>query len=492
MAAVVLSLAIALWLDPPNVNPLLRPTAGGRSVYHVLSVAEGLAVCALLLGIAGWLARDDGRRQRADGRRIGASALLTVGLMAALYSSACARATPGTEPVDSMPPISGVSSPLVTTFWCGPPLAEFTDARAAEIVEAGFTTVGPPCEGGSNPAANLRALDVAARHGLKLWIADPRFSERARTIPDWEQAVGDAATTYKDHEAFGGYFVTDEPSAKQFEDLGAIVARLRAVDPRGQVYLNLLADYFPDGIGTETYREYVERFVTTVRPSILSYDYYPFLVTGDRPSFFANLALVREIAQKHDVPFMLILLAMPHGNYRDPTEGELRWQALHALAFGARGISYFAYWTPVNVEFADVFKFRHGLIEQGRPTEHYLEAMRLNRTARAIARQLTSFHSVSVADSEGRVASPLPIGPIASVTGGAITVGLFEDAARRRAVLLVNRDYRKATSITFRLAPGERPPQRFDAVADGWSDGGTTVQLTSGGAQLLGWPRPTP
>ena len=51
---------------------------------------------------------------------------------------------------------------------------------------------------------------------------------------------------------------------------------------------------------------------------------------------------------RHDVPFLLIVQAMPHGPYRDPTEAELAWQVHHALAFGARGISYFTYWTPVR------------------------------------------------------------------------------------------------------------------------------------------------
>src|SRR6185436_17491939 len=119
------------------------------------------------------------------------------------------------------------------------------------------------------------------------------------------------------------------------------------------------------------------------------------------------------VALQLDVPCMLILLAMPHGNYRDPTEAELSWQALHALAFGARGISYFAYWTPVDVAFADLQKFRHGLIEQGKPTEHYFEALRLNQVARGIAQQLASFRSVSVGDSMGEVAAHLPLGPIA-------------------------------------------------------------------------------
>ena len=438
-----------------------------------------------LLGLAAWLQRSNGGRLTEHRASTAARALVTI-LTLGAFCLGCAGATTIQTPTTPAAAASAEPS-FITTFWCGPPLAEFDDLRAAAIAAAGFTVVGPPCEGEMNAGANQRALDVAARHGLKLWIADPRFNEHARANPNWESAVADAAATYKDHAAFGGYFVTDEPSADQYDDLAAIVGRLRQVDRRGLIYLNLLADYLPRGFGTSTYEEYVERFITTVRPSILSYDYYPFLVGGDRPSFFRNLALVRNLAQKHDLPFMLILLAMPHGNYRDPTEAELSWQALHALAFGARGISYFAYWTPVNVEYADTFKFRHGLIEGGQPTEHYFEAGRVNRAARSIARQLGLFRSVSVADAHGEIAAPPPIGPIASLDGGAVTAGFFESNAGQRAVLLVNRDYRQPVTVRVRLNPGETRPQRFLAATDQWSDGDTTFRLAPGGAQLLRW-----
>jgi hypothetical protein len=409
-----------------------------------------------------------------------------------VFLSGCASAPPRPRATPAPLPSSGSAAPssFITTFWCGPPLAEFDDGRAEEIVAAGFTIVGPPCEGGSDPDQNRRALDVAARHGLKMWIADARFNERARTLVDWEQQLAAAVASYKGHPALGGYFVTDEPSARQFEDLALIVARLRQNDPASPAYINLLADYVPGDLGVRTYRDYVDRFVETVRPPLLSYDYYPFGATRDRPTFFTNLALVREVAQRHELPFMLIVLAMPHLGYRNPSEAELSWQVYHALAYGARGISYFAYWTPVHVAYADELKFRNGLIEKGKPTAHYAHAMRLNRAVRAIDRQLAPFTSVSVGDSMGEVAARLPIGPIAAIEGAPITAGLFRNDAGELAVLLVNRDYRSAAAVTLRLRDGELRPQVFNADAGTWTnDADPKLRLPPGGAQLLRWPR---
>jgi hypothetical protein len=375
---------------------------------------------------------------------------------------------------------------FITTFWCGPPLDQFDDARAEDIAGAGFTIVGPPCEGAIDAERNQRALAVASRHGLTMWVSDARFNERARALPNWRGQVAAAVADYKNRAGFGGYFVTDEPSAGRFDDLAAIVGELRADDPTHIAYINLLADYIPKGSEVPTYGDYVERFITTVRPSLLSYVYYPFL-TGkqDRPTFFRNLSVVREQSARHDVPFMLIILAMPHGPYRDPTPAELSWQVFHALAYGARGISYFAYWTPVHVEHADVMKFHTGLIENGKPTRHYAEAARLNRAVRAIAGELAASRSVAVADSRGQVAAPSPLGPITAIEGGPVTAGLFANDAGDAAVLLVNRNYKTAIEVRLRMRDDHAHLERFDVGAGKWHDSGTDMRIAAGSAQLV-------
>ncbi|MBF8300750.1 MAG: hypothetical protein HW394_1120, partial [Acidobacteria bacterium] len=90
-------------------------------------------------------------------------------------------------------------------------------------------------------------MDVAARHGLKMWIADARFDERARGRPNGETEIAAAVADYRNHPAFGGYFVADEPSAAQFGDLAFISERLQAGSD-AMVYVNLLPDFVPGGL----------------------------------------------------------------------------------------------------------------------------------------------------------------------------------------------------------------------------------------------------
>lgn len=378
--------------------------------------------------------------------------------------------------------------PFIVTFWCGPPLDELTDERAREIAAAGFNVIGPPCEGNRGPRRNLRALDVAARHGLRVWIGDGRFSELRALPAGWEERLEEAVALYREHPALGAYFVEDEPTVADLERVGVVIERLHRADPDGIAYVNLYPDYAAEQeLGPASYETYLEKFLES-GPRLLSYDYYPFGEKKDRSSFFENLHTIRNAALRRRIPFMLIVLAMPHGPYRDPTESELAWQIFHALAFGARGISYFAYWTPVQVAHADKWQFRRGLIENGKPTIHYAQAARLNREARAFARALGPFESIGIADSRGEVGAAFPIGPIESVEGGPITAGLFGNAAGDLAVLLVNRDYHQPVTARLQLRDSAQPPEVLDLETRSWSSlTDLSIPIPAGRGRLLVW-----
>jgi len=166
---------------------------------------------------------------------------------------------------------------------------------------------------------------------------------------------------------------------------------------------------------------------------------------------------------------------------------ELAWQVHHAVAFGARGISYFAYWTPVHVEDAARANFRRGLVEHGEPTEHLTQAARINHEVRAYYQALDGFTSTAVADSRGRFGTALPIAPIEHLAGAPVTAGFFarNDAV---AVMLVNQDYRNPHRILLVLLPGVPLPEAFDPAAGRWHQLTAPIgALPAGGAALLRW-----
>jgi hypothetical protein len=494
------ALAVAVWLAPPRVVaidtfPYWRPALARALTgfdYHVMPASEGLAAVLLV-----WIVVRVATRAE---RGTAAAGVASVAALLFLVLPACrpvgsalpaapvpvaAAARAGAAPAAAL----SANEPIIT-FWCGPPLSEFTDPRAAEIAAAGFNVVGAPCEGAVSPALNRRALEIAARHGLRLWIADRRVGQpHDGVLPaDWEARLAAAVADYRDQPALGGYFLIDEPSTEEFARLAKVVARLRAVDPSRLAYVNLLPDFTPpDALGSTSYRAHVEEFVRTVRPALLSYDYYPFKTDTDREGFFDNLVVVREVALASRIPFLVIVQAMPHGPYRDPTAAELAWQVHHAVASGARGISYFAYWTPVQVENAAHANFRRGLVEHGEPTEHLAQVAQINREVRAYYQALDGFTSTAVADSRGRFGTALPIAPIEHLAGAPVTAGFFarNDAV---AVMLVNQDYRNPHRILLVMLPGAPLPEAFDPAAGRWHQlTAPTVALPAGGATLLRW-----
>src|SRR6185369_11513541 len=181
----------------------------------------------------------------------------------------------------------------------------------------------------------------------KAMIADARMVA-SLDAPEGRAKLDGIVADYHDHPALYGYFVVDEPSADAFAKLGEVVAYLKAKDPKHPGFINLFPTYATPGaqLGTKTYEEYVDRFIEAVQPRVISFDHYPFMASSDRADFFYNVAVVRNAGIKANLPFWSIALCVQHLGYRHLTEGELRFQAMAALAFGARGLLWYTYWYP--------------------------------------------------------------------------------------------------------------------------------------------------
>ena len=67
--------------------------------------------------------------------------------------------------------------------------------------------------------------------------------------------------------------------------------------------------------------------------------------------------------------------------------------------------------------------------------------------------------------------SRAPFGPIAALSGGQVTVGIFQNAVGRTAALLVNRDYRYGATVAVRLSPETSAPKFFDPQHYTWQQG---------------------
>jgi hypothetical protein len=153
------------------------------------------------------------------------------------------------------------------------------------------------------------------------------------------------------------------------------------------------------------------------------------------------------------IPFRNYFNTMPVGSHSDPTEAQLRWQIYTSIAYGAKGILYFCYWTPTGAEFP---KGGAIITAEGRRTRHYDQAKRINAAIKNLGPTLMQLTSTSVIriTPKDDAAALLKGSPLRTLTPGDYLIGVFKHADGRRAVLLNNyrHDFTEWPTVEFDAA----------------------------------------
>ncbi|MFH0981780.1 MAG: hypothetical protein V2A79_09600 [Planctomycetota bacterium] len=334
--------------------------------------------------------------------------------------------------------------PFIISLWCGPDRKHTTVEAYKTVADCGFNLVLPPGDGWAVDLKTSRQiLDICQQVGLKALVADSRLvnNEGRHRIkpaaPDFAKTLDAVVADYSGHPALAGYYVEDEPSAKDFPDLAGIFRRLREKDPKHFAYVNLFPSYAGnDRLGSRNFEDHVATFVEKVRPAIVSWDHYQQMSNNKGPDYFSDMEDVRKVCVKSGTPYFQIILLTPHGGYRDPSEADLRWQAYTTLCYGAHGIMYFTYWPVIGP----------GIVgPDGKPGPKYDIVKRINMRLKAMAPTLVKLKSAGVYHSE-----PLPKGtqkladavPVRKMEGGAMVLGWLKDEAGADYLFLVNRSFK--------------------------------------------------
>ena len=336
------------------------------------------------------------------------------------------------------------------SFWCGPPEPFITRQQFQQVADAGFNVIMPPCDGALSVERNLKILDIAKQTGLTAIIQDPRMPVSA-SAQNANRDIKAVIQTYRRSPALLGYFLTDEPSARDFQNLAGLVDLLRANDPDHPAYINLLPNYATSDrteqksqLGADSYEKYLDQYVRIVKPDLLSWDFYSLLADGtERPGFYKNLSDMQLAAATAEpkLPFWQIVLTLKHGGYRAIEENSLRYEAMQTVAYGAKGLLYFTYWTPGGPDFAD----STGIVDrEGKPGPLYDAIKKVNSEVKNLeiwlypARVLETFQTGQIPPD----GTSQPEGTGLKVSGkNNLTVSQFRDGNGYVYVLLANRDF---------------------------------------------------
>jgi hypothetical protein len=375
-----------------------------------------------------------------------------------LICSACPSGQPEIELVNE----------FVITAYSGPPPEEVNIDRYREIASAGIDVIIPG-NGNMEGEQNLKALDLARQAGIRVLPIDIRvmpFAQTADIVLD-TAVIKAMVNDYKDHPAFAGYVVRDEPNASLFPSLREICKLFRELDPAHEPLINLFPSYASTTqLGSPDFRSYIRDFIETVKPGVLSYDNYA-LREPDTwyDHWFSDLAVVREETRKAGIPFWVFIQSEGIGEHmRVPHRAEILWQVNTCLAYGARGLGWFTYWTPEvdqgipRVEGAPppLIEEHHGgmLDTGGNPTPLYDHVREANLYGKEAGRGLMGWDNAFVARFEKGKMLEGGSSPIATPAGdGAnLVIGTFSNGDKRRLVVSNSRCETMA-SFSLKISP---------------------------------------
>lgn len=237
---------------------------------------------------------------------------------------------------------------FVIYAYSGPPAGEVNAERYREVAAAGIDVLVPG-NGTFSGEENLKALKLAQETGIRIIPLDTRIYPVSDDNHRDSLVIRNLINDYKNHPAFAGYLLKDEPNADLFPTLKNICNIFRAEDPRHEPFINLFPSYgSPTQLGIDDFRAYIRTYIETVKPGILSYDFYA-LREGSTAydGWYNDLMIVREETQKARIPFIVFIQSQGIKKYlRVPNRAEILWQVNTALAYGTRGAGWFTYWTP--------------------------------------------------------------------------------------------------------------------------------------------------
>jgi hypothetical protein len=384
------------------------------------------------------------------GATVAAAAASTGPAIALGASPDAVGAEPAATPSPDQLPLTGGPEFPIGIFWPPHPYAS-TAERYAEIKDAGFDFI---ISGNYAGDGNIfqHQLGLARTAGLKMLISDDiqiRNMSRWFSISDnpadfLSVTPGEARAlyirargAYGPYSSLAGFNFYDEPGPGWFGTLAKAVAISRELAPGLLPYINLFPSDDP---------AYYRNFVDEVLPSLISFDRYPLLSEGrEDANYFHNWAIVRDAALHGGIPSWVFIQTLAYDNHREPTAAELLWQVNISLAYGAKGIQYFTYWTP---EAARGEGFGPALITvDGQRTPRYAAARSINTTwLHQVGRELKPLVSESVAHANE---TPVPNGAVGftptdyvtAVNGNSVVVGTFHAGSADRWLLVANRSH---------------------------------------------------
>ena len=354
-----------------------------------------------------------------------------------------------------------------------------TKERYEEMAEAGFNISFSHFASAEDVE---QALEASQGTGVKILVTCVEMYD------DTENTV----RRFRHHPQTVGYFLRDEPVCADFPYLTTLAENIRKADDTKLLYLNLFPNYVDRAhLGTLDYATYVRQFIEEVKLGFVSFDNYPVTFDGVRDMFYSNLADVAAESKKAGVPFWAFSLATAHDPYPVANRAAMRLQIFSSLAYGAQGIQYFTYTTPMGT----IWNFHNAPIdENGQRTEVYDLVAEINHQVQALSKVFLGAEMIKVCYTGENIPSfrerlteedlPKQISKVESDGEGLLVSHLKN--GEKHYLMIVNRDIYKSQRVTVEAAEGvvRIMPDGREVAANKYSP---SLYVEPGDMLLFGW-----
>ncbi len=337
--------------------------------------------------------------------------------------------------------------------WHGPNHKRYTPKAMASLAEGGLNATFSILDWDQM----IPALDIAKDVGMRLVIrpTDLDLWRKPGVVDEaYLRRFGEFIAKVRNHPALLGYFIVDEPFADVIPDIARLHRAWQATDPEHLFYVN----YWTVGQTFHLARGYEdlwERLLEEVPLEFISADGYPIQPVSEEdwaannklphyfprhkarlmPHYFEMLDIQRAFARQYRKPMWGFTFAK--GELAQETaEGEMRFQLMTALAYGAKGLQWF------SVEAGNML-----INDDGSATENLRIAKGLNAVVRTWGPILQKLRSIGVYHHPANLfyTRPLDNHMLGSQNdlcsrGDPIVCGQFLDDAGMEYALLVNRN----------------------------------------------------